>query len=69
MKEIRRELVKQEREFLTKSCRVMMLEKKIVDLKRELRQKEIGLEIKNDPLLKVAEDECIEILKSRLNVD
>ena len=47
----------------------MMLEKKIVDLKRELRQKEIGLEIKNDPLLKVAEDECIEILKSRLNVD
>ena len=67
--EIRRELVKQEREFITKSCRVMMLEKKIVDLKRELRQKEIRLEIKNDPLLKVAEDECIEILKSRLNVD
>ena len=39
--EIRRDLVKQEREFITKSCRVMMLEKKIVDLKRELRQKEI----------------------------
>ena len=67
--EIRRDLVKHEREFITKNCRVLMLEKKIVDLKRELRQKEIGLEIKNDPLLKVAEDECIEILKSRLNVD
>ena len=47
------------------------LEMWILELKRKERQEQIMSEIKNDPLPKVAaaEDECIEILKSRLNVD
>ena len=36
--------------------------------KRRLRQAQIVWRYKNDPVLKVAEDECIEILKSRMSI-
>ena len=67
--EIRREYMRQKRELREKNCLVMKLERTIVGLKREIRQKEIVLEIKTDNMLKVAEEECLEIVKGRFNVD
>ena len=45
------------------------LKKENRDLKRKVRQEQIVQKYKDDPLLQTAEDECIEILKSRMNVD
>ena len=42
--------------------------RKVMELERKVRQANIMKEYENDLLLKVAEDECIIILKSRMNV-
>ena len=44
-------------------------QRELRELKRNFRQSDIVWEVKNDPLLKMAEDECIEILKSKMNID
>ena len=44
-------------------------QRELRELKRNFRQSDIVWEVKNDPLLKMAEDECIEILKSIMNFD
>ena len=45
------------------------VQRNIAELKRKNRQLHIVQGYENDLLLKVAEDKCIEILRSRLNVD
>ena len=72
LKEIDKQTIQMRRNHLEikrNTLHIMKLERRTLELKREVRQEQIMSEIKNDPLLKVVEDECIEILKSRLNVD
>ena len=57
------------RDYLNDLNQIMNLTRSLMEQKRNDRQEQIMSEIENDPLPKVAEDECTEILKSRLNVD
>ena len=62
------EMMRHVRDHRRLKTREILLTKKVVELKREVRQNEITSKIENDPFLKMAEDECIEILKCKLNV-
>ena len=67
--EIKRQSKRQTSDIMKRDTHIMKLERRIAELKREGTQLHIMQEYESDLLLKVAEDECIEILKSRLNVD
>ena len=61
-------LKKVKREWIEKKKTILELKTRIIYLKRKVRQGHIMLQYKNDLMLKVAEDECIEDLQSRMNV-
>ena len=63
------QMKRQERHLRQLKTREILLTKKVAEVKREVRQYEITSKIENDPFLKMAEGECIEILKWKLNVD
>ena len=63
------EMMRKMRDHRRLKTREILLTKKVAELKREVRQNEITSKIENDPFLKMAEGECIEILKWKLNVD
>ena len=62
------QMKRQERHLRQLKTREILLTKKVAEVKREVRQYEITSKIENDPFLKMAEGECIEILKCKLNV-
>ena len=69
LKRSKMERKKAKREQMERKKLILELNREIVDLKRKVRQEHIMQIYQDDPLLKVAEGECIEILKSSMNVD
>ena len=65
LRKAKMELKKAKRNLLD----IRKAQRELRELKRNFRQSDIVWEVKNDPLLKMAEDECIEILKSKMNID
>ena len=60
---------KAKREEMERNKLILKLNREIIDLKRKVRQEHIVQQYKDNLFLKAAEDECIEILKCRMNVD
>ena len=65
LRKAKMELKKAKRNLLD----IRKAQRELRELERNFRQSDIVWEVKNDPLLKMAEDECIEILKSKMNID
>ena len=68
LKKSKMELKRGKRELKLKLKLQLEHTRKVMELERKVRQANIMKEYENDLLLKVAEDECIIILKSRMNV-
>ena len=69
LKSKRIQMKRQARDHRKLITREILLTKKLAEVKRECRQMKITSDIVNDPFLKMAEGECIEILKKRRNID